>query len=304
MWKEEVRTTGTPAVDGGAALIYVGGSDGFIHALNTGSGNEEWTWPTEEDGTLGTITTDITLADGKVYFGVGSELWQLDVGSQAGTPCNNLAGGDYLTPVVSGGVIYAANEDGFVYFLNTEPCAWAGVSIVTQEQLTVKPAVYDGIVYQPGANGVRAYDIVDGKAVWGPYPVRDGDVVAAQVQGTPAVAGGLIYFGDEDGYIYALDAKTGELKWEWDEGVPISSALAVTDGVVYAATSAGNVIAIAPVKSERLGETTPTTVDDSGPGTTVPGGSTVPSDTTVPSDGDTTTTTVPKGGSPPGGSPF
>jgi outer membrane protein assembly factor BamB len=284
MWSNtEVDSTGTPAVDGAAALIYVGGSDGFIHALNTGSGAEVWRWPTAGEEGVGTITTDITLANGKVYFGVGSELWQLDIASQTGAPCDNLAGGDYLTPVVSGGVIYAANSDGFVYFLNTEPCAWATKSILVQEQLTVKPAVHDGLIYQPGANGVTAYDL-EGNHVWGPWPIREGLVQAPRVQGSPAVAGGLVYFGAEDGFIYALDAKTGALMWEWDEGVPIRAAVAVTDGVVYVATSAGEVIAIAPVKAERLGETTPTTGTESDP------------TTTVPADDGTTTTTVRSGG--------
>ncbi|GMQ86037.1 MAG: hypothetical protein BMS9Abin07_1609 [Acidimicrobiia bacterium] len=292
---DEVDATGTPAVDGAAALIYVGGSDGAIHALNTGSGEEVWRWPAEGEEELGTITTDITLAQGTIYFGVGSDLWQLDIASKAGIVCDNLAGGDYLTPVVSEGVIYAANSDGFVYFLNTEPCAWARKSILVQEQLTVKPAVHDGFIYQPGANGVTAYDL-EGKRVWGPSPIREGLVQAPRVQGSPAVAGGLVYFGAEDGYVYALDAKTGELVWEWDEGVPIRAAVAVTDRVVYVATSAGQVVAIAPIADERLGETTTTTDGVSGPGTTAPGGSTVPPDTAVPGDDGTTSTTVRKGG--------
>ena len=283
LWSYQIDTIGTPAVDGAAGRIYIGGTDGFIYALSTGFGEEAWRWPLGDEGLGGPISTDITLADGKAYFGVGSELWQLDVATLEGTACDVLSGGDFLTPVVSGGVIYAANNSGFVHFLNPEPCAWAGVNINVQEQITVKPAVYDGMIYQPGRNGVTAYDL-DGNHVWGPRPVRDGEVVAPLVQGSPAVAGGLVYFGAEDGYIYALDAKTGDLKWEWYESVPISSALAVTDRVVYAATNAGHVIAIAPVAAERLAETTTTTGADSNTGTT------------VPPDRETTSTTARSGG--------
>ena len=66
--------------------------------------------------------------------------------------------------------------------------------------------------------------------------------------------------------------------------MPISSALAVTDRVVYAETNAGHVIAIAPVAAERLAETTTTTGADSNTGTT------------VPPDGETTSTTARSGG--------
>ena len=81
--------------------------------------------------------------------------------------------------------------------------------------------------------------------------------------------------------MYALDAVTGEIVWEWLENAPITSEVAITEGVVYVATSEGNVIAIAPDLDAQV----------NAPATTVPP-TTVPF-TTVPEDGSTPTTTQP-----------
>ncbi|HEY7350450.1 MAG TPA: PQQ-binding-like beta-propeller repeat protein [Ktedonobacterales bacterium] len=64
------------------------------------------------------------------------------------------------------------------------------------------------------------------------------------VEGAPAVVNGIVYVGSWDGYEYALDAKTGALKWKTFLGVAktpacfppeagVSSGAAVQDGVVY-----------------------------------------------------------------------
>ena len=78
-------------------------------------------------------------------------------------------------------------------------------------------------------------------------------------------------------------AKTGDLIWEWNEGVPISAEVAVGDRAVYVATRAGDVIAIAPVAAERLAEGSAPSDDESDPGS--PG--------VVPPDDSSPTTTVP-----------
>jgi outer membrane protein assembly factor BamB len=111
------------------------------------------------------------------------------------------------------------------------------------------------------------------------------------------VANGIVYFGAADGYIYALDAATGDVLWEWNEGVPISAEIAIGDRAIYVATRAGQVIAIGPVAEERLAEGTSS---DDEPGIGSPGAE--PPDTAnngADSSGDESpTTTVPerKGG--------
>jgi outer membrane protein assembly factor BamB len=92
----------------------------------------------------------------------------------------------------------------------------------------------------------------------------------------------LVYFGSSDQFVYALDAQTGAIVWDWHEDAAITSEVAVTDGVVYVATSQGNVIAIAPDPEAQENAPTPVT--------------TVPEVGTDPEDGSTTSTTRRGGG--------
>ena len=273
MWTLPIDSCCSPGVDEAADLVYVGGEDRLLHIIDLG-GTERSTWP---KGVVldGPVTTDITVADGKAYFGVGSELWQFDLSDEAGRECHAPTGGVFLTPVVSDGIVYAATSDGFIHLLDTEECARFD-NIFVSEDLSAKPAVHDGIIYQPGARGVAAYDtseaVPEDRLLWGPAPVREGAVLAPTVNSSPAVAGGLVYFGANDGFVYALDRDTGELVWEWSEGLPITASVAATDGVVYVATTGGRVIAIGgdPGQAQPVPSTT-TTATTAPPSDATPG---------------------------------
>lgn len=63
------------------------------------------------------------------------------------------------------------------------------------------------------------------------------------VRSNPAVVDGVLYFGSNDGNLYALDAPTGDLIWNSTAGEGLQSSPAVVDGVVYAGCWDGNVYA-------------------------------------------------------------
>jgi hypothetical protein len=50
---------------------------------------------------------------------------------------------------------------------------------------------------------------------------------------SPAVSGGLVYFGSSDGNVYALDATTGGLKWKFRTGDIVHSSPAIAGGTVF-----------------------------------------------------------------------
>ena len=50
---------------------------------------------------------------------------------------------------------------------------------------------------------------------------------------SPAVVDGVVYVGSNDDYVYALDARSGELRWRYETGGDVDSSPAVVDGVVY-----------------------------------------------------------------------
>ena len=82
---------------------------------------------------------------------------------------------------------------------------------------------------------MHAIDAATGKAAW-TFTTR------ARVDSSPAVAGGRVYVGSNDGRLYVLDAATGEKQWEFEAGAALVSSPAIAagrvvigsaDGVVY-----------------------------------------------------------------------
>jgi polyvinyl alcohol dehydrogenase (cytochrome) len=65
------------------------------------------------------------------------------------------------------------------------------------------------------------------------------------VTGTPVVADGVVYVGDWTGHVRALDAATGEARWDTDlDTAYVGGALALDDDHVYAGTREGHMVAL------------------------------------------------------------
>ena len=106
------------------------------------------------------------------------------------------------------------------------------------------PIVHDGVMYmiEPGAN-LLAIDATNGDLIWEykrDYPkdmatkIRGADLSRSKV---PAIFEDMVYFTAPDGYIVAVDAKTGKLRWETkafdlDTKTEHSGGLIVADGKV------------------------------------------------------------------------
>lgn len=55
-----------------------------------------------------------------------------------------------------------------------------------------------------------------------------------EVRSSPAVSGGLVFFGSKDGYLYAVDSETGRSRWRFDlGGYPVRSSPAVSNRTVF-----------------------------------------------------------------------
>ena len=74
--------------------------------------------------------------------------------------------------------------------------------------------------------GVRALDENNGKSLWY-FEVAKG------VEGSPAIYEGKLYFGGNDGYLYAVDLETGLLVWKFDADAEILSSPVADGGIIY-----------------------------------------------------------------------
>ena len=114
------------------------------------------------------------------------------------------------------------------------------------------PLVYGGTLYMPNPNDhLQAIDAVTGDLLWEyrrETPEGAAETLAAaaglvSVNRNVAIYGNVIIDTGNDGYVYAVDAATGELAWETEinigspvTGFPISFAV---DGRQYVAVSTG-----------------------------------------------------------------
>jgi outer membrane protein assembly factor BamB len=54
---------------------------------------------------------------------------------------------------------------------------------------------------------------------------------------SPAVSDGMVFFGSDDTYLYAVDIKTGQEKWKFKTEGRVESSPAVSDGMVFFGSS-------------------------------------------------------------------
>ena len=84
------------------------------------------------------------------------------------------------------------------------------------------PVMYDGILYATTHLGTYAIDATTCKRIWTHHHVAQGPEMNATNKGV-AIAGGRVIRGSQDGFLYALDAKTGDRLWERKSPIGLSA---------------------------------------------------------------------------------
>ena len=82
---------------------------------------------------------------------------------------------------------------------------------------------------------LHALDTSTGKARW-TYMTR------ARIDSSPAIAGGRVYVGSNDGRLYALDLASGKVMWEHDEGAALSASPALASGRLVIGSTEGRLL--------------------------------------------------------------
>ena len=106
------------------------------------------------------------------------------------------------------------------------------------------PVVYDGLLYATTHLGTYAIDATTCERKWTHHHVAVGPEMNATNKGVALHAGRVIR-GTQDGFLYALDAKTGAMLWkrqvaDWRIGEGIGAAPTIWNGLVYIANAGGD----------------------------------------------------------------
>jgi outer membrane protein assembly factor BamB len=269
-------------------VVYFVSSAGSLVALDAAAGQPKWVYAVEHERRFearnlhgyrpaaqtipdawDVYTSSPAVVNGIVYFGSGDgNVYAVDASS--GVLQWKFATGDvvHASPAVASGTVYVGSFDGNLYALDAasgQP-KWVfkggqDPAIHNQVGFQSSPTVVDGTVYVGCRDAhVYAIDAASGRKKWD-YPtskswvnstpvVRDGLVYAstsdssrffaldartgrlrfnfdarAYVFSSPALAGNLAYFGSHNGRLYAVDAKSGALAWTFQTDASRHNAL-------------------------------------------------------------------------------
>lgn len=154
------------------------------------------------------------------------------------------------SPAVADGTVFIGSTDRYLYAID-ERTGKAKWKFKTGARICSTAAAADGVVYFESYDGnLYAVDAASGAQRWKfatkgerrfAAPHLHGMLPAAESMpdpfdyylSSPAIWHGQLYFGSGDGNVYALDAKTGALKWNFATGNVVHASPAIADGVLY-----------------------------------------------------------------------
>jgi len=225
----------SPVIDKNG-IIYIGSDDNKLYAINP-DGTLKWTYSTGGD-----IRSSPALGRDETIY-VGSRDHNIYAINPDGTlKWHYSTGGEIISSPTIGndGTIYVTSHDSKLYALYPDgtpkwdySAGWATPTIGR-----------DGIVYV-GFADLRLHAITaKGCLKWQSDPAGNWSEV------TPALSpdGFSIYYGADDGYLYARNTGDGSLKWKSPityGGIQSSPAIG-DDGTIYVGTQYGNLWALSP----------------------------------------------------------
>ena len=192
----------------------------------------------------------------------GETVWALDL------PGNQILHGQWSNPAygVIDGVpqVIFPGGDGWMYGLdpatgevlwkfdaNPKDSIWELGGAGTRNNIISTPVVYKDRVYigvgqdpehgeGPGnfwvIDATGRGDITTSGVVWH----RGGEDIGRTIS-TAAIADGLVYIADLSGFLYCLDAETGEHYWTYDAFAAVWGSAFVADGKVYLGDEDGDI---------------------------------------------------------------
>ena len=150
--------------------------------------------------------------------------------------------GNWVCPSVKGATNWMGQtfhpDTGLLYILTLEQCGWFSLS--AQEPEPMKNFPGGGATEEGGQVILRAIDPKTGERAW-EYPMTG---FGRMWTGTVSTKTGVLFSGDDDGQLVALDAKSGQHLWNFNMG-ELLTASPITyqvDGKQYVAIASATAV--------------------------------------------------------------
>jgi outer membrane protein assembly factor BamB len=150
-------------------------------------------------------------------------------------------------PVIRGNTLYVLNDSGVALAIDK-----LNGKVLWQNKIgtlsAASPAIGNGLIFAPLLSTVPgattpaqgrfvALSQSTGKIVW-QMSIPPGS------ESSPLVWGQTLYFGDQDGTVYAIHARTGHVVWTYRASGAVKGGVAYVNGILYFADYAGRAYAV------------------------------------------------------------
>jgi outer membrane protein assembly factor BamB len=230
--------------------VYFGTYDDTMYVLDTTTGSMRWHCYMCQDG-----MRSPSVANGLIYVpSMNERLYAFDSMTGASRWTFSIRDTSKLfatfsDPVVNGGIVYVGctRDSFFALDGTTGKVKWR----FDASGWISAPAIANGTLYFGGRRVggdkqlfIYAVDQATGKEKWRVPMTQNGlKDSPGGLQDTPAVADGVVYAATWNDGLLALDAATGQKKWQYAAGSTILDAPAVAYGNVYVAAN-GSLVAL------------------------------------------------------------
>lgn len=224
----------SPAIDGN--VIYFGGNDSLLYAIDFESGKEKWRFKT--DGEIRSaicIDGDFLYLNGgdgtifKLEKKTGKTVWKFETKGE-----KKVDFADYFnsSPILYNQILYFGMGAGYFYAVDAKKGKeiW---KFKTGNAVHTTAAIANGKVFFGSFDGhVYALDL-QGKLVWKFKTVGHKYFPKGDVNGSPTVFNDKVFIGARDYNFYALDQEKGYCHWNkaFFRGWALNSS--ISDSVLY-----------------------------------------------------------------------
>jgi outer membrane protein assembly factor BamB len=218
-WQKTIESDGALQIAAAGGRVIVSGAKSALMAIAPADGNEAWAKELPS-------SARVASGDGLVFVTSGERLHALDETNGTEKWTVSIAAGATSGPAWAKGFVVCSSGPELIGIRSAD-----GSEVWRQqvgENTTLPIVIADGRVFAGLASKtIVVLDLVTGASQRRMLPGAKPNELAA--------AGDRVYFGADDGYLYAYRFNNEDPSWAWEIGVSAVGAPAVDDRCVYAA---------------------------------------------------------------------
>ncbi len=255
VWRFDVKD----GVEGGAELaegvLYFGGGDGQLYALQPENGAMLWTYPLKAEGLAEPLVKNgivYVLGGNNVAHALdaktGKLLWLYNR-----REASNLSVRGGSQPALAGDLVLIGFSDGALVALNKTSGTVVWEANLNRNKrfrdVDATPVIDGTMVYASSYDGsLYALNLADGRIVW---TIDDGGYEQVQI------AGNNLYFSSTSGKTMSVDKASGKILWSKENPRGIGTAPVLFKNVVIVGEMSGALRFLDTRNGELLGEFAP-----------------------------------------------